>query len=93
MACGIPLVCSPWDDAEQLFTVDKDYLKANDSNEMKEKLLQIFSDDDFATRMAAHGLKTILEKHTCGHRVEQLESICMELGIKDNTVKNEIQQI
>ena len=28
LACGIPLVCSPWDDAEGLFTPGQDYLVA-----------------------------------------------------------------
>src|SRR5690606_14775845 len=34
MACGIPLVCSPWDDAEGLFSPGSDYLVAHDTEQM-----------------------------------------------------------
>lgn len=75
LACGIPLVCSPWRDAEHLFTPGADYLVANDKNEMKEYLSTILNDPDFAQGLSAHGLNTLREKHTCGRRVDQLENI------------------
>ncbi len=38
LACGIPLVCSPWDDAEGLFTPGQDYWVARDGADMRRKL-------------------------------------------------------
>src|SRR5205085_3766353 len=34
LACGIPLVCSPWQDVEELFTAGQDYLVARDGEQM-----------------------------------------------------------
>jgi hypothetical protein len=32
--------------------------------------------------MAVHGRRTILERHTCEHRVDELLAICRELGLE-----------
>ncbi len=76
MACGIPLVCSPWDDAEHLFTPGKDYLVADSKESMKKQLLKILNDGLTAEALAAEGLKTIQARHTCKHRVDELMQIC-----------------
>jgi len=34
-----------------------------------------------AEQMAVQGYKTIMDRHTCSHRVDQLLEICGELGI------------
>lgn len=75
LACGIPLVCSPWEDAEGLFTPGRDYLTARDGKEMKRHLEAVIRDDDTARELASHGLQTILSRHTCGHRVDELLAI------------------
>lgn len=75
LACGIPLVCSPWQDNENLFTPGKDYLFARDGAEMKEHLSALLNDDELARRLASHGLRTILARHTCAHRVNELLTI------------------
>ncbi len=75
MACGIPLVSSPWDDAEKLFTAGKDYLVARDTSDMVRQLKSILDDPAFAQRLAVHARCSILERHTCGHRVDQLLAI------------------
>src|SRR5699024_10445714 len=36
LACGIPLVCAPWDDAEALFSPGEDYLLARSGDAMRE---------------------------------------------------------
>ena len=72
LACGIPLVCSPWDDVEGLFTPGEDYLVAHDGQEMIRHLKGLFHDREMAQELARHGLKTILSRHTCAHRVDQL---------------------
>src|SRR5581483_11405209 len=35
LACGMPLVCSPWNDLEGLFTPGKDYLVARNGMQMR----------------------------------------------------------
>ena len=75
MACGIPLVCSPWDDAEHLFMPGKDYLVADSKEAMKTHLSNILNDGVTGRTIAEHGLKTIQARHTCAHRVNELLQI------------------
>ncbi|MGN6370847.1 MAG: CgeB family protein [Phycisphaerae bacterium] len=79
LACGIPLVCAPWNDSEGLFTPGKDYLVARDGKEMDMHLQHVLSDKSLAGDLAAHGLHTILSRHTCGHRAVELLGIIEEL--------------
>jgi spore maturation protein CgeB len=81
MACGIPLICSPWEDSEGLFTPGQDYLVARDGEEMEAHLAAVLSDPALAASLSRHGLQTILARHTCGHRVEELLAIAEELGV------------
>ena len=75
LACGIPMVSAPWDDAEGLFTPGEDYLVAGDGAEMKRHLRAIREDKALAAALAQHGLATILARHTCSHRVDELLSV------------------
>jgi spore maturation protein CgeB len=75
LACGIPLISSFWDDVEGLFRPGKDYLVARDSQEMKEHLRAILSNESLAADLAAHGLETVRSRHTCAHRVDELLEI------------------
>ncbi len=94
MACGIPLICSPWDDAEGLFNqFDEDYLTATSGEEMKQQLQKVLFDDDFAQKTAHNALETIESWHTCASRVDQLESILLELGIDESLVYPEPSKI
>lgn len=79
LACGIPLICSPWDDAENLFTPGKDYLVANNGKEMSEQIRAVLGDETLARSLSEHGLKTIQQRHTCKHRVDELLRIYQEL--------------
>ena len=72
LACSIPLVSSPWSDTEGLFRAGTDYLIARNGEEMTSHLRDIVNDDSLAASLAGNGLKTILSRHTCGHRVEEL---------------------
>jgi len=78
LACGIPLVCSPWSDEEQLFPADS-YLMANNENGMTRALATVLSDHDLAWRLAESGLNAIRASHTCAHRVLALLSIVTSL--------------
>ncbi len=78
LACGIPLVSAPWEDAENLFTPGKDFLVAHDGAEMRECLHTILHDPELAATLARHGRETILRRHTCGHRVDELLAILQD---------------
>jgi spore maturation protein CgeB len=75
LACGIPLVSAPWRDVEGLFTPGEDYLVARDGREMAGHLRRVLADPDLAVHLAAHGRQTILDRHTCAHRVDELMTI------------------
>jgi spore maturation protein CgeB len=79
LACGIPLVSAPWNDVEGLFSPGNDFLVAQDGIQMRDHLRLLLSDPDFARSLAAHGLRTILARHTCAHRVNELLGIYAEL--------------
>jgi spore maturation protein CgeB len=75
LACGIPLVCAPWDDTERLFEPGNDFLVARNGREMTEHLKTILNEPAVADALRQHGLRTIHEHHTCAHRVDELLSI------------------
>lgn len=79
LACGIPLISAPWDDAEALFTPGRDFLVARNGEEMKRQLREVLHDRELAAAVAAHGLETIRARHTCAHRVEELLGIVESL--------------
>ena len=79
LACGIPLVCSPWDDAEHLFSPNRDYLVARSGAEMRRRLMALIHEPDFAREVAEHGRRTVLARHTCAHRVDELLQVVSEL--------------
>jgi spore maturation protein CgeB len=81
LACGIPLVTAPWDDAEHLFTPGKDFLVAAGGAQMERHLDDVLHDPDLARSLREHGLQTVLARHTCAHRVDELLTICEELGV------------
>lgn len=75
LACGIPLVSAPWADDEGLFTPGRDYLVARTETEMCRHLRAVVHDGALAAALRAHGLETVLSRHTCAHRVDQLLAI------------------
>jgi spore maturation protein CgeB len=81
MACGIPLVCSPWSDWEGLFSPGQDYLVARDGAEMTQHLRCILQSPRYAEQLINRGLQTIRRRHTCAHRVDELLAICYRVQI------------
>jgi spore maturation protein CgeB len=79
LACGIPLICSPWHDTEHLFTPGKDFLIARDGVEMTQLIRRVLSEPVFAEELAINGLATVNQRHTCAHRVDELLEIYSEL--------------
>jgi spore maturation protein CgeB len=75
MACGIPLLCAPWNDSEALFRPWQDYLPARSPGEMQQHMRALQADVGLRRSLAANGLQTIQERHTCAHRVDKLLAI------------------
>src|SRR5262249_16934054 len=48
LACGIPLICAPWDDVEGLFTPGEDFLVARNGREMKDCMTALKEDAQLA---------------------------------------------
>jgi len=80
LACGIPLVSAPWDDAEGLFRLGRDFLMASDGASAAAHLRSIRHDPDLRTALVESGLETIRARHTCAHRVDQLLAIVQAMG-------------
>lgn len=80
LACGILLICTPWDDKEGLFQAGKDYLVAENPIMMRQMIARLAEDDEGRMRLAEHGLATIRVCHTCAHRAEELLSIYQQLS-------------
>jgi spore maturation protein CgeB len=78
LACGIPLVCSPWEDVEKLFRPGQDYVCAASGAAMKDEVEHLLQDEKARKQIAANGLETIRNRHSCMHRAEQLIDICQE---------------
>ena len=86
LSCGIPLICSPWEDAEHLFTPGEDYLMAANGNDMGYRIAEVLKSAQLAQSLSQNGRKTILDRHTCAHRVDGLESILKEMGIPEEKI-------
>ena len=79
LACGIPLVSAPWDDCEHLFRVGEDFLMVRDGAAMTNALTDLKNDPDLRSSLARKGLETIVARHSCAHRVDELLGIVEQL--------------
>jgi spore maturation protein CgeB len=77
LACGIPLLCSPWEDSENLFPPGC-YLVARDGTEMRAQIRAITADEGLRENLRRNGLAAIRARHSCRHRAREL------LGIVDS---------
>ncbi|MDR6786695.1 spore maturation protein CgeB [Sphingomonas sp. BE138] len=75
LACGLPLASAPWDDAEGLFRPGTDFLFADTPDDMTRILGDLRHDPALRASLATAGLDTILKRHTCAHRVDELLAI------------------
>ena len=78
LACGIPLISAPWSDTERLFR-DGDFRFVRNTSEAEAAIEHLLTDEKTASEQAACGLETVLARHTCMHRAEELTAICEEL--------------
>jgi spore maturation protein CgeB len=85
LACGIPLVSAPWEDAEHLFTPGRDYLVAQDGEAMQRHLRRLLAERDYAYALGGRGRRTVLSRHTCAHRVDELLAILrINFGLEES---------
>jgi spore maturation protein CgeB len=77
LACGIPLISAPWEDTERLFR-EGDFLTAHNAGEIRQTMEYLLDDPETAAAQALHGLETVLARHTCRHRAQQLSTIFEE---------------
>jgi spore maturation protein CgeB len=80
LACGIPLLCAPWEDSEHLFRPGTDYLVAHDGEAMTRALRDVAHDSALRRSLVEHGLATIRARHTCAHRAEELLRVVASLS-------------
>ena len=81
LACGIPLISAPWNDAEGLFRAGQDFLFAENGAQMTDLISQLLADPERRAEIVASGLETIRSRHTCRHRVDELLVILSGLGV------------
>jgi spore maturation protein CgeB len=79
LACGIPLLSSPWSDSEGLFRPGADFLFARDGAEMTVHMRAVREDADLRASLIASGLETIRARHTCAHRAQELLDVVARL--------------
>ncbi len=78
LACGIPLLSAPWQDTEALFRPGDFRFVANGAG-MADAMRHLLAEPAEAAAQAARGLETVLARHTCVHRAQELTHICQEL--------------
>jgi hypothetical protein len=74
LACGMPLISAPWQDAEGLFHAGSHLTVAN-GEEATAAMMLLMDDRDLAADMAGIGLCSIQARHTCEHRVDELMTL------------------
>jgi len=93
LACGIPVVSAPWNDAENLFPPGT-YLRATSGAEMKTALRALLHDGELAATLTRAGLQTIAERHTCRHRALELLDIVDSLhGPRQSETAPRLQEV
>ena len=81
LACGIPLLSAPWRDSEGLFRVGQDFLMLPDGPAMTRALRDLREDAGLRRSLVESGLETILARHTCAHRVDELLGVLNQLRV------------
>ncbi len=78
LASGVPLLSAPWRDVEELFA-EGDLQMVESGAAMTAAMRELLDDPVAARAQAERGLHTVLARHTCGHRAEELTAICGEV--------------
>ena len=72
LATGACLISLPWQDTDKLFEAGQDFAVAHSPDEMRDLIGWLCEDDAARTAFGEQGRRTILNRHTCGHRADQL---------------------
>jgi spore maturation protein CgeB len=56
---------------------------------MRQHMRDVLFDRELADSLTRHGLQTILERHTCAHRVDQLLQIMRGLNTAEQAIRAE----
>lgn len=72
------LISLPWEDTDHLFRIDKDYAVAHSPVEMRDLIEWLCHDDAARAKFGRQGRQTILSRHTCGHRADELLQLLAE---------------
>jgi spore maturation protein CgeB len=75
LACGAPLISTPWLDTDELFRAGEDYLVVDTVAHLEQALEWLWRDETARCRLAHSGERRILAAHTCRHRAGQLRAI------------------
>lgn len=78
LSCAIPLISAPWEDTEQLFKPG-DIRFVRNGREMRAAINHWLEDEEAGLDFALSGRDTVLDRHTCRHRAEQLSTILEDL--------------
>jgi spore maturation protein CgeB len=79
LACGIPLVSGRSEDSEGMFVPGEDYLLAESGQAMRAQMRALLLDGDARRELAHRARASILARHTCAHRVDELLAIAASL--------------
>ncbi len=79
LACAIPLISAPWNDAEHLFDNGEDFVIAQNGREMRDQLAAAVERPQTVTSTARCGFEAVRGRHTCAHRVDELLEIYRSL--------------
>ena len=93
LACGIPLISSPWHDTEKLFTPGRDFVMVNTGSEMQSALLRVLHDEEFAQHLSHAGPHAIHGRHTCAVRVDELETILSDIGLSHEAIHPKLNML
>ena len=88
LACGIPLISAYWNDAENLFG-ETDFIMADSGGKLMKEMSALMNNSEKAESLRKNGLNTILSRHTCAHRVDELESIYNEIIVNRESGKKQ----
>jgi spore maturation protein CgeB len=72
LASGACMISLPWDDTDRLFEPGHDFLVAHTPAEMRELIGWLCEDEGARGAVGKRGRQTILSRHTCGHRADEL---------------------
>ena len=78
LAAEACLISLPWQDTDRLFDAGRDYTVAHSPAEMRELIDWLCHDDAARMAFGSHGRRTILNRHTCGHRADELLKLLAE---------------